>query len=357
MNTSESSVLFRSGRALAVSLKTCSGTQSFRSFAWLALPEGRPPEGGFPGIVLVHGGAGWADREWALEWASRGFAAVAPDFNAQRFDESGALCENPEGGPKGYGSFDAPLRDPAEFGDLWFGVSVAAIRSARAFLCGLEGVCPTRIGVMGISWGGVLALRACGMERGFFGACIVYSSAYLAGGLGSVGAGYAGLTPEQRKVYDAAFDPAPVLDRIDCPVLFVTDAADGCFSVPSRKRTAAKIAAPFFCYRELEHGHNAARACAEPAAFFEDLRAGRLPEPVDFVVRGRTLVKKWKGRDRYRVLTCPDVSGPSDEWCWRAAEWTRGETAEIPPDARALLVQIEIPAGIRSSDVLFAEEL
>lgn len=49
-----------------------------RVFAYCALPE-VVPAAGVPGIVLAHGGGGTAFRDWAREWADRGYAAIAMD--------------------------------------------------------------------------------------------------------------------------------------------------------------------------------------------------------------------------------------------------------------------------------------
>lgn len=57
-------------------------------FAYYASPAtigvGSSETGDFPGIVLVHGGGGTAFRIWALEWAERGYAAIAMDLGGDQ---------------------------------------------------------------------------------------------------------------------------------------------------------------------------------------------------------------------------------------------------------------------------------
>ena len=55
-----------------------------RTFAYIALPDGEMPVGGWPGIVLVHGGGGTAFAWAAKLWASYGFAVLAPDWYGRR---------------------------------------------------------------------------------------------------------------------------------------------------------------------------------------------------------------------------------------------------------------------------------
>ena len=53
-------------------------------FAYYCSPKtlGISEDDVFPGIVLVHGGYGYAMCEWARMWALRGYAAIAMDLDA-----------------------------------------------------------------------------------------------------------------------------------------------------------------------------------------------------------------------------------------------------------------------------------
>lgn len=63
-----------------------------RVFAYLGRPsEGRGP---FPAMILVHGGGGKAFREWAEQWAKRGYVALAMDTA-----DHGPAGPLPDGGP------------------------------------------------------------------------------------------------------------------------------------------------------------------------------------------------------------------------------------------------------------------
>ena len=53
-------------------------------FAYLGYPEGPVPQGGFPAVVLVHGGGGTAFAKYVRIWNRRGYAAIAMDLYGTR---------------------------------------------------------------------------------------------------------------------------------------------------------------------------------------------------------------------------------------------------------------------------------
>ena len=53
-------------------------------FCYYGHPEGPAPKGGFPGVVLVHGGGGTAFPNYVRDWIGLGFAVIAPDWYNQR---------------------------------------------------------------------------------------------------------------------------------------------------------------------------------------------------------------------------------------------------------------------------------
>ncbi len=53
-------------------------------FAYVSLPTTPKPAGGYPGIVLVHGGGGTAFPQYVRLWTSYGFAVIALDWYNKR---------------------------------------------------------------------------------------------------------------------------------------------------------------------------------------------------------------------------------------------------------------------------------
>ena len=69
--------------ALLVSGKGPNGT-SAEFFCYLGRPAGKAPAGGWPGVVLVHGGGGTAYPHFTRQWTEKGFVVIAPDWYNQR---------------------------------------------------------------------------------------------------------------------------------------------------------------------------------------------------------------------------------------------------------------------------------
>lgn len=150
-----------------------------RVFAWLGMPaQSAQARGGkVPGIVLVHGGGGTAFSRWVRLWNERGFAAIAMDTCGHTPD-SGSLRRDhhPLGGPPGWGVYDKSLESPTE---QWGYHAVEAILRGHSLLRAQPGVDSKRIGLTGISWGGVLTNIAAGHDPRFAFAMSVYGCGFL----------------------------------------------------------------------------------------------------------------------------------------------------------------------------------
>ena len=113
-------------------------------FAYVALPDTPKPEGGYPGIVLVHGGGGTAYPLYVNVWKEYGFAVIALDWYNQR-------PLPPRDKPAG--ESDVP-RAPLEGGkrhDISANVSNAVL--CNSLLRSWPDVNPDKIVLVGLSWG------------------------------------------------------------------------------------------------------------------------------------------------------------------------------------------------------------
>lgn len=70
-------------KALLVSGRGPNG-KAAEFFAYYATPSEKPPQGGYPGVLLVHGGGGTAYPHHVENWAKQGFAVLAVDWYNQR---------------------------------------------------------------------------------------------------------------------------------------------------------------------------------------------------------------------------------------------------------------------------------
>ena len=69
-------------KAMLVKGKGPNGAEA-EFFCYYGHPDGPTPKGGFPGVVLVHGGGGTAYPNHVENWVKLGFAVIAPDWYNQ----------------------------------------------------------------------------------------------------------------------------------------------------------------------------------------------------------------------------------------------------------------------------------
>ena len=160
-------------------------------FAHVGFPK--QAEAPVPAVVLVHGGGGHPEDEWIRRWNERGYAAIS-------MDTTGYFPQKPipwwyEGcteemernlpapfardgyviGPNNSEMYDQHL--PVE--DQWMYHAVAAVILAHNILRNDSRVDPHKIGICGISWGGVITSITIGYDLRFAFAVPIYSSGYL----------------------------------------------------------------------------------------------------------------------------------------------------------------------------------
>ena len=70
-------------KSLMVSGKGPNGSKA-EFFCYYGRPEGPVPKGGFPGVVMVHGGGGTAYPNYTKDWIGLGFAVISIDWYNQR---------------------------------------------------------------------------------------------------------------------------------------------------------------------------------------------------------------------------------------------------------------------------------
>lgn len=184
-------------------------------FAWLGLPEKR--EGKVPGVVLVHGGGGTAFKEWVKKWNEQGFAAISIAVEGQTDQRKPKSTDkdNPKGwvqhewpGPRRsgiYGDSDVPLKDQ------WMYHAVADTVLANSLLRSMPEVDAEKVGLMGISWGGVITSTVMGIDDRFAFAIPTYGC----GNLSEAGNQY-GRALGNNLVYKQVWDPILRLPIADC---------------------------------------------------------------------------------------------------------------------------------------------
>jgi dienelactone hydrolase len=126
-------------------------------FAIIATPK---TSGKHPGILVLHGGGGSAEVDKAMAWAQRGYVAVAPDLPGIAEPKKLTVTKGKWSSLK-YGEGRWVATPDASASVIFDGV-LSAMKSLY-LLRAQPDVDTTRIGVVGISWGGYMTTMVCGL--------------------------------------------------------------------------------------------------------------------------------------------------------------------------------------------------
>ena len=137
----------------------------------------RPVQSGrYPGILLLHGGAGHAQESIAVDWANRGFVVLAPDLPGIG---DAAKKPNAAGAWKGKYGEDHFLVAPDVTSSGIFDGVLAAVQSLY-LLRAQPDVNPARVGVTGVSWGGYATITVAGLaHKDVYAAYAIYGSGHF----------------------------------------------------------------------------------------------------------------------------------------------------------------------------------
>jgi len=189
-----------------------------RAFAYMGIPKSSRP---VPAMVLVHGGGGTAFHKWVKIWNDFGYAAISMSLEGHMPNEKGeGKIRHEYSGPARVGMFDdadLPLNEQ------WMTHAVSDIFIAHTLLASQPGVDADRIGVTGISWGGILSSLVSGIDSRYKCAMPVYGCGYLYESLGH----FKNVQTESQKFWD----PSHYIVKGSVPTLWVNGDSDAHFSV------------------------------------------------------------------------------------------------------------------------------
>ena len=171
------------------------GGKKTRIFAYVGLPEGASPENPVPAMVLVHGGGGHAYMEWIRLWNERGYAAIAME-NVGHFPVSAGSGVTEGNAPTKREFPDyildvineedyviAPDRVMAttytEVDEQWQYHGLSAVILSHNVLRQNAAIDSSRIGTIGVSWGGTMVSQVIGYDTRFAFAIPIYGTAYI----------------------------------------------------------------------------------------------------------------------------------------------------------------------------------
>ena len=222
----------------------------------------------FPAVVLVHGGGGTAFKQWVKKWNDAGFAAISiavegqTDTVNENSTSRGSKWQRHQwAGParnKIYADSKQPLRDQ------WMFHASSAVIRAHNLLRSFDEIDATKIGLSGISWGGVISSTVLGFDQRFAFAVPIYGS----GSLSTMENQY-GKALKNNEVYRDVWEPNLRIDNYQGPTFWLTGLKEKHFSLDGQAQTYNTASGPHHVsiIEKLKHGHGAGWAPKEPYAF------------------------------------------------------------------------------------------
>ena len=310
-------------------------------FACYGLPENASPETPVPAVVLIHGGGGTALANWVELWVKRGYAAISMDTCGCIPTWSPSFARgvphwlpHEAGGPCGWGRFEAADEPPE---DQWVYHAVASAVAAHSFLRSLPEIDPQRIGVSGISWGGMLCCLAAAVDKRFSWMASVYGCGFFNTPDSSLGYFHPKATDELRSKWFELWDPKHYLGEIDVPAFFLAGTNDAAFPFDSLQKTLAALKdARALIHVEYIHDHTF--SWKEETLFrFADAmsNAEELPRLGE--------ISRCHDRLRADLSGAPTPTAVSLQWTKGSGWWNGRKWVSIPAEYGDGFIQAEIP--------------
>lgn len=248
-----------------------------RVFALTKIPENASAQSKAPGIVLVHGGGGSAFPEWVDLWVAHGYAAMGIAVEGQTIERdiksSGRRHwkRHAWAGPQRsgiYGDMSKPIADQ------WMFHAVADTILANSLLRSLPEIEAHKVGVMGISWGGVITSTVIGIDNRFAFAIPTYGCGHKFDSENQYGAAL-GTSELYRKVWD----PIVRLAQATMPVQWLSWPGDKHFPMDALAASYRTASGPRLVslIPGMKHGHGAAWRPVDSYAFADSIvREGQI---------------------------------------------------------------------------------
>ncbi len=313
-------------------------------FAAMGVPETEMPEGGYPAIVLIHGGGGQIYDEWMLYWMRKGFVTIALDMFGHELSVDLQKVDNPESGPKeNDGSNYDGVENPK---NSWVYHSVHNVIMVHNLLRARDDVNKEKIVVTGVSWGGYITNIVSGVDKRFaafvpmYGSGFVYEDSCWTTNAKKFGG------DEHRAEWIKLYDPSSYLPYSTKPMLYISGVDDAFFSTVSRMRSAGLVKGDVYYSQrsELPHGHCWMLAHEIPAFFLQILYGKNSYVKLNgaTVKEGIASLTTDKTYDVVNFVYTTSTEQDSHKWQWETVALTRqngGYSCEIPEGTTAYLFE------------------
>jgi len=329
-----------------------------RVFAWVGIPTNGV--GPFPGMVLVHGAGGTAYQDWVQLWMDRGYAAIA-------MDTAGQIPVHPDGptsgwvrhdyaGPLGWGGFD---QIDGAVTDQWMYHAVAAVVRGHSLLRSYAQVDSNRVGITGISWGGILTCNTAGLDSRFAFAAPVYGCGFLGEDSYWLSSVMRPMGESDSLTWLNTWDPGRHVGRAAMPMLFVNGTNDKHFRLGSWQKTYHQPSTDVMlcCKVRLAHSDYVGRV-PEVMTYADSKFFGSEPL-AEITGAGRSNETVWVSYSSAAIVSNAVLNYTTDSGAWTGRYWqttsaelnstSRVVTAVLPENTMAYYFNLYNSEGMLSS--------
>lgn len=189
-----------------------------------------------PGLAIIHGGGGYAVLSRTILFAKLGYAAISIDLPGKgqlRWTRSRST------GPNMNVSDLLRVKPDISYNYLYH--AVPAARSAVTYLANQRIVNPQKIGMLGLSWGGVITLIVNGVDKRLACAVPVFGSGFLDKGSTWQVRFTHWMSKAELDTYNKYFDARNYVVTQHAPLLYMTGSNDHCYYLPNFIKSYLRI--------------------------------------------------------------------------------------------------------------------
>lgn len=322
-------------------------------FAAIGTPSTEKPKGGYPAVLLIHGGGGTVSANWMSYWMDRGFVAIAFDSFGHQLDKNLNKVDNPESGPKetGGGSNLDGVEKPL---DSWAYHVVYNAIMCNNILRSRANVDKDRIVVTGNSWGGYATSLVSGVDKRFAAFAPLNGCGYVYRDTTWLKDGIFGGAEKQKWI--ELYDPSSYLPYATKPMFFVSGLDDEYFSTYNRIQSASLIKGKAFYSQRRGLAHANWPNAGEIYEFFQHVLYNKPTMTLvdDILVEGNTATLQYENKTFNKVYFVYTTSKDADshKWEWESVEVTAENgvySCEIPENVTAYLFEMETRSSLSQS--------
>ncbi len=190
-----------------------------------------------PAIIISHGGGGLANLGRTIGWAKHGYAVLSIDLPGQGEQRARSRSTGPDM------DVYVLLRTKPDPTYNYLIHSVAAVRNGITFLTQRNMVDAERIGMVGLSWGGVNAIFTNGQDKRLKTAVNVFGAGYIPEGC-TWQERFNVMSAKELGDWNQYIDPKNFLKTQHAPILFITGTNDHCYYLNTFQKSYAEVNSP-----------------------------------------------------------------------------------------------------------------